>query len=143
MNRFSVNPKAYTDTIIAGFLSKEPEEFADGKVVVLTFPIQRKWNYTDKEGNEQKGETKVFWAEAKAFNEFGQQLKNNLQKGDLVVCKVDPQKDSWEKEGVTYYKTSFIIRSVELKYRKDADMEALAKQINGKTLSEEDLSGAL
>lgn len=150
--QLKINGKAHTNEMVfGGFIYKDPEVKHlgdDKKVVNFTVIVKRK--YEKKDGTE--AETNPFFANCKAFGKMADALAHHLKDGDLVRVVVDPNNETWDKgDGTKGYKTTFTARFVDIKWRKDVDLNAYAKE-NGievvenqqtVSMSEEDLNNAI
>ena len=94
---------------VMGRLGKDPEvKYTPSGAAVTNFSIATSEKWNDKASGEKKERTErtsvVFWGkQAEIIAEY-------FSKGKMILVKGKAQTRSWEKEGVTFYKTELVGR---------------------------------
>ena len=94
---------------VMGRLGKDPDvKYTPSGSAVTNFSVATSEKWTDKATGEKKERTEwtpvVFWGkQAEVIAEY-------FSKGKMILVKGKAQTRSWEKDGVTFYKTELVGR---------------------------------
>jgi len=90
-----------------GRLGRDPESKAmPSGTEVCDFSIAVGWKSKDKEGAE--------WVNITAFGKLAEICTQYLNKGSQVMISGRMKTESWDKEGVTHYKTKIIADKMQM-----------------------------
>lgn len=92
--------------ILVGRLGKDPERGEAKEVSVCNFTLATSEKYTDKTTGEKKEITD--WHEITLWRGLSEIALKHLHKGDMIYLEGKLKTRSWEKDGITHYKT-FIV----------------------------------
>lgn len=81
-------------TLIAGNLTNDPQDIANGKGV--SFGIAHAETYQNKQGNEVE---EVSYFTVKVWGKQGDPCKQYLSKGSAVIVEGRLKQERWEKDG--------------------------------------------
>jgi single-strand DNA-binding protein len=94
-----------------GNLGRDPEmKFTANGAAVCNFSIACNEKWTDKSGERQE---KTEWINVVAWNKTAEVCSQYLTKGSSVYVEGKLQTRSWDKDGVTQYKTEVVALHVE------------------------------
>lgn len=88
--------------ILLGRIGNEVESKQVGNSMVANFSIATSEKFTDKTGDKKQ---KTEWHSIVAWGKIAEIAQKYLNKGDQIYLEGKLQTRSWEKDGVTFYKT--------------------------------------
>lgn len=110
--------------IIIGNLGKDPEvkTFENGNKVA-EFSLAVNEDYKDRDGKKVE---QTEWFNVKVWGKLADVVDNHIKKGDRVYVEGKQKTETWDKDGVTQYRTTTVAQFLT--------MLGGSKEVNGATI---------
>jgi single-strand DNA-binding protein len=105
--------KGLNKVMLIGRLGKDPDvKYTQSGLAIVNFTLATNEDWPDKATGERKERTE--WHNIVVFGKLGEICGKYLSKGKQVYIEGRLQTSSWEKDGITRYKTEIVVNDMRM-----------------------------